>query len=234
MRSQATVALRNRLQPSHTDERGAVLVEAALCLTLLLTVIAGMVNYGVLFGRTVDTASAVRSATMTGASTTTEPVPDTEILRTLVEAPGANRDAIQRVVIFRSNNGLNGPTPSCMAGNGGPQCNVYDAGNLDGSTGGDDWPAASRRPGVDFIGVWVRSSNTSLINFARSPDSYDDVFVVRISPTVTPPAFAAGAMIGWTTGTAYRPSNDPSHSCWGGGCSAPLPPAPFGGIGGST
>ena len=48
---------RPALRRSRT-ERGAVLVEAAIMFTFLSVVIAGVINYGTLFGATIDVSGA--------------------------------------------------------------------------------------------------------------------------------------------------------------------------------
>ena len=73
-----------RLMRKHKDkERGAALVEMAMVLPLLVLLVFGIVEYGLLFKERLTIASAASSAARTGATMGTRDEADMAILRAL-------------------------------------------------------------------------------------------------------------------------------------------------------
>jgi Flp pilus assembly protein TadG len=202
----------HRRRPRRASERGAALVETALCALFLLLIMAGVLEYGQLFGGTIDVASATRSAAFVGAATTDEVVTDAKILASIQQAPGANRDNIQRVVIYRAD-ATGQPPPACLTSYPAPAgsaCNVYLSSDLTKTDSQlaslQRWPPASRAPGTDNLGVYVAVQRQRLFSMVASPEKFGDKYVVRIEPkTTTSPGETGVNVGGWTTGTSNSP-----------------------------
>jgi Flp pilus assembly protein TadG len=239
--------LRTRIRRG--SEAGAALVETALSALFLLVIMAGVMEYGHLFGGTIDVASATRSAAFVGAATTDQVVSDAKILASIQQAPGANRDNIKRVVIFRAD-ATGQPPAACLTAYPAPSgqaCNVYltsDLSKTDSQLASlQRWPPASRAPGTDNLGVYVAVERKRFFKLVSSPENYADKYVVRIEPTATTSPGETGVNVGtWTTGTSTSPGwkwcgqDGGQWYSFGGTCedgSSGSGPSPGGGTGGT-
>ena len=218
-------------------ERAAVLVEAAIVVGLIAIVIAGILNYGALFGNSIDVAGATRTAALVGSTTQASSigsVGDAQLIKALINKPGAKRSDLQRVVVYRAESASTRPPEACMNGTlppaSGEACNVYlpETFNvptatitneyLAASPGGSGWPASERDVGHDYLGVWVRVSNSSLINVVWTPDSYSDYFVVRMSSGSTSPGQKGIYSDGFLSSGNTPPPTIDTRGCWANQC----------------
>jgi hypothetical protein len=226
------------------DERGAVLIELSISLLLLVVIAAAIVEYGGLFGTTVDVAGMVRSGARAGTATSEYVQDDHEIVLAIVDAPGAKRSDIERIAIFRAAPGQTRPNPSCLASYppaAGAGCNVYrpqdfdlDAQHLAALPGARGWPVGQRVAGRDYLGVYVEVHHTPLIDLVWSPGHFRDSFVMRLDPA-TPPSPGSGTS-GWGSGTDTPLPWNWNWNCWDDGCQGDGQPDdnPVGGPGGSA
>ena len=113
-------------------ERGAVLVEAAICIPLLIIVIFGAVEAGLAWEAKSSSVSGVRTGVLRAASIGDEPETDLRIIQSIIGEVGAeNADRIDWVMVFEVDpvvNNADADFASCLAlapngsGNG---CIVY-------------------------------------------------------------------------------------------------------------
>lgn len=118
-------------------ERGAVLVEAAICIPLLLLVILGAVEAGLAWDAKSSTISGVRTATLRAASNAENTAVDYRILQSVVgEVGGENADRIVSISVFEITQDAETSFTNCLATQSG-NCVVYDgadvAGVIDGT-----------------------------------------------------------------------------------------------------
>jgi hypothetical protein len=229
--------IRRALRPlRRRSERGAVLVETAICSTFLIIILAGVLEYGNLFGSTIDVASAARSATLTGTQTTDAVVPDSKILAAITQMPGASRTEIQKVVIYNALNPDGMPPAACMTQNSVASnipCNIYDSGDLTKTdaqlAAKQNWPPLARKVGKDNLGVWVSVKHPRFFNLIPSPTQYTDHFVALIDPQVAASNSNAnnnGNVGGqWSNGNTGDPDwkwcgqqQGQTYFAWAGGC----------------
>ena len=124
----ALARFRHRLK----HERGAVLVEAAICIPLLIIVIFGAVEAGLAWEAKSSSVSGVRTGVLRAASIGDEPETDLRIIQSIIGEVGAeNADRIDWVMVFEVDpvvNNADADFASCLAlapngsGNG---CIVY-------------------------------------------------------------------------------------------------------------
>lgn len=115
-------------------ERGAVLVEAALAVPILLFVILGSIEAGMAWEAKSATTAGVRTGLLRAASIGDQPETDLRILQSIIGEIGAdNVDGLEWVVIFDATNANHAATiESCrLAESGGgifDTCNTYGNG----------------------------------------------------------------------------------------------------------
>jgi len=116
------------------NERGAVLVEAALAVPILLFVILGAVEAGMAWEAKSATTSGVRTGLLRAASIGDQPETDLRILQSIIGEIGPeNIDNLEWVVIFDATDADHaGTIASCQAAKAGGgiwgTCNTYGAG----------------------------------------------------------------------------------------------------------
>lgn len=186
-----------------TDQRGAVLVEMAIGLLLILTLCAGILEYTGVFAKTIDTAAAVSSATRTGAtSTSSGPGSDYSIVQSAIQKSGAKRADINKIVVYQANDDNAGPPAECLDSPNPPavlRCNVYttpdfslDEGSFNTLANGKSWKVSQRNHETDYIGVWLQVTRVPLFNLVASPKVLTDWQALKIMP---PPV--GSATEGW-------------------------------------
>lgn len=111
-------------------DRGAVLVEAAICIPLLLLVILGAVEAGLAWEAKSATVSGVRTGTLRAASDADNPSVDFRILQSVIgEVGGENFDRIESISIFEVTGNADADFASCLSSGSG-NCIVYDAADI--------------------------------------------------------------------------------------------------------
>ena len=175
-------SLRSRIAERYRVDRGAVLVEAALCIPLLLLVILGAIEAGFGWEAKSSTTAGARSGVLRAATGGGAPDTDLRILQAVVGEVGAeNVDRIEHVLVFDAG-GASGDaatefaacTAQAGAGNptsGGPGCIAYNGAfvELVATTSNptallssfDDGmdPAGNCTGGIDFN--WCAASRTA-------------------------------------------------------------------------
>lgn len=134
-------------------DEGAVVIEAALVLPVLLVFLSGIIDFGVGFRNRTLLQSALRNGARSAAAAVNDPTADQLALSTLVAGlQGATNLTLDKAIIFEANTITDGrPTGTCLvitptaagAGNSGANCNVYGpsqiaaaaAGSFDYGTG---------------------------------------------------------------------------------------------------
>lgn len=169
------------------SERGAVLVETALVAPLMLGMIFGAGEFGIMFRDKVSLQSASRQAVIAGAKAGNLPDADYRIVEairgsvassTAAGSPAIGTSQIDKVIIYKSTTVDGLPSSACLTlaspshGVGGV-CNVYYGSELATGTGtgstadsfqswsncGACWTPASRTSS-DYIGVQIELLHT--------------------------------------------------------------------------
>jgi hypothetical protein len=180
----------------HTGrERGAVMVEMALILPLLLLLVIGSIEFGLLFHERLTIASAASSAARTGATMGERDEADFAILQAL-EAGLYNQvdtAVIIRVEIFKANpitGAKLGPTDSyTYVGGSGCKWNPCPDLAADGPTG--SWLPSTRDTvldpsggGLDVLGVEITYHHTPVSGMIPGLDrDLTERALVRLEPS---------------------------------------------------
>ena len=194
-------------------EDGVVLVEAAIVISLLALLFMGILEYGLLFGKTIDVASAARAGARAGVASGETAPSDHAILAAMSEALGEDADGIQRVTIYRASGTDSQPTDACLVDMSvADHCNVYTRADfslsesaLDASPHAQGWPSASRVPLDDYVGVVVQAKHTFVSGMFQRNMSFRDSVVMRLEPVAPSSASASRRSDDWTTGVDDLP-----------------------------
>ncbi|MCC5951969.1 MAG: pilus assembly protein [Acidimicrobiia bacterium] len=174
------------------DDRGAVLIEAALVLPVLALLMLGIIEFGMAFRQVnvIDRGSS--SAARVGATLGNAPLTDYEILRSVNSTLNTTqRVEIERVIVYRSTTADGAVPPACLAINPSGfgafgvagTCNVYSAEQVaneslvgfprgaaaNPSCAGGSWDAnwcpigrSKDRPNPDVVGVFIEGRYDAL------------------------------------------------------------------------
>lgn len=118
-------------------ERGAVLVEAAICIPLLLIVILGSVEAGTAWEAKSSTVSGVRTGVLRASTIGDRPETDMRIIQSVIGEVGAeNTPGLEWIMVFEAEGDPDAKYNTCLGGNdtnpaGGIGCVVYNNAFID-------------------------------------------------------------------------------------------------------
>src|SRR3954454_11376821 len=105
--------VRKLLQKKRRGQRGAVLVEAALVLPSVLTLLLGLVEFGFIWKDELTISNATRSAARVGSADGKNAASDYDMLQQIKSSVGAlpgGTATIQRVIVWKANTSSSVPT----------------------------------------------------------------------------------------------------------------------------
>lgn len=190
--------VRERMRRGRRDERGAALIEAAIIMPVLLLIVFGVFEFGLLFRDELTLAQSTRDGARAGSAYGNDYDADFKIMRTIENASTAvPPDLITRIVIFdpgpTEENGA--PTDDCKNGIAVVDvCNVYTPNNWAdtqrfGCNDSNDldkfWCPADRRVqlgNVGYIGVWIEFEHPFVTGFFGNDITLTDQTIMRIEP----------------------------------------------------
>jgi hypothetical protein len=185
-----------RSRPDGGRERGAALVEAALVSPLIIVLLFGLLEFGMLFKDYLTVANATRAGARIGSAEGSNPQADYQILQSIKGASSAmSAGDIQRIVVFKAS-ASNGTVPqTCKDGTPGSTCNVYVATDMNrpssdfgcGAGQPDNyWCPTTRKDNQadppDYIGVYIKAQHNWITGLFGSSRMMGDTTVMRIEP----------------------------------------------------
>jgi hypothetical protein len=193
----------------HRRERGATLVEFALVLPLLLLLGLGTVEMGVGWVAHDRVQTSVAQAARVAAVSGSRREADRDILLSVQAAlPARELANLQRIVVFKPSSASGGLPAGCVKAASDPSevgnasCNTYTgatvrsvtATSMTGFGGGAGaldryWSPAVRKDTLagppDYIGVWLRTTHTSVTGASFADLTLTKVVIFRIQPDLT-------------------------------------------------
>ena len=158
------------------DEDGAAIVEFALVVVVLFTIIFGLIEGGLMVRARNAVESAADDAARRGSIAGNDPLADWMILQQIRTRGVITAATINFVVIYRADDGSQPPTEGCRLGTAeADECNVYSRADFDLSSTAfgcltaaldDNWCPADRLSGstsFDYLGVWVDATHNGLL-----------------------------------------------------------------------
>ena len=176
MMTYGLTAARRRLECGDRRERGAALVEFALVSIVLLVIVLGLIEGGLMVRASNGLENAVDDAARRGSIAGADSSADYEILQQLKRRGITRVSRINRVVIYRADVSTALPNPTCMGGIAvSGECNVYDRADLDlpqaafGCTNSDldsNWCPINRGPSTgefSYLGVYIDATHEAVV-----------------------------------------------------------------------
>lgn len=188
-------------------EGGAVLVEIALILPVLMVISLAVLELGMAWKASITVASATRSGARVASHLGVNMQADQQALLAVRAAlEGIPASEIERVVVFRAANADATVPPNCLSaaakttgGNSTSKCNVYSGadlasvGTLNFSSCNSParhrfWCPTSRvnaqaaLAGLDWIGVYVKVEKRAATRLFGATIDIDDTTIMRIEP----------------------------------------------------
>jgi Flp pilus assembly protein TadG len=184
-------------------ERGAVLVEMALIVSLLITLVLGVFEIGMAWSDHQAVTQASRSGARVGSQLGTAAQSDNQILRAVQAGLQDQASTVTRIVVYEAD--ANGEMPAaCKTASapysGAAHCNVYDAATFaelgtaskwgSGSACGtldDNWCSATDRDNAQdsatYLGVYVEVERQYLTGlFGGGTHRMSEHTVMRVEP----------------------------------------------------
>ena len=150
------------------NQRGAVIVETALAIPILLMVIMGSIEFGFAWEAKSATASGVRTGVLRAASIGDQPETDMRILQSIIGEIGTeNVDRIEYVMVFNATGHTDkqAAIDGCAAGAGTTQCALYSTSVLQAVSATAD-PAAYQAANFDLGGNVTRDGAGDIDGYA--------------------------------------------------------------------
>lgn len=185
-------------------ERGAVLVELAVVVPLLLLLVVGTIELGSAWSQRLKVETAARAGARVGSNLGTDRLADYNLLQSVRAAVASlGTDRIRHVVVYRSTTDDGAVPPTCRTSPPTPQaglCNVYTGADLNGltpsafsgttacgATAPDRfWCPTSRQKvqqlGTDFLGVWIVAESPTVTGLFTAPLDLGARAVMRLEP----------------------------------------------------
>ena len=179
-------------------ERGAVLVEAALVIPILVMLVVGIAEFGFGYKDRLTVQTATRTGARVGSSLGNDAQTDYNVLQGVKSALGSIATAnIDKIIIYKSATADGAVPTNCLSvGSQAGQCNVYTAANLSAAStsfgcgsGALDtsWCPTSRSvdqaAGLDYLGVYIQVKHNFLSGFLGSRQvTLKDKAVLRLEP----------------------------------------------------
>jgi hypothetical protein len=176
-------ARRPGLRRRGRGERGAVLVEAAIILPVLLLIVLGIVEYSLAFKNSLSITSATRSGARTASAQPRDAdfsLHTAEAVRTALAA--IDRSSPQVLWIYEANaSGMpdSGNFSTCS------QCNRYSWNGTDWTNDYTGWTASEQDAcsgTADTIGIYVRAQHRFLTGLFGQARTLEDHTVMRLEP----------------------------------------------------
>lgn len=189
--------IRRRKDRDRKDEKGAILVELAFVVPVLVLIVVGMFEMGIAWRHKVSTSQAVRQsvrvASHLGNGTSDA---DYEAILTLRSSMFQEWDEVEYVVIYKADVNGEMTTTNCHTQSVANVCNFYSIADINSSLGDStlsywqsvEWAPSSRSSSVlspDHIGVFVQMNNDWQTNmFPGDGIKISGQAVMRVEPDV--------------------------------------------------
>lgn len=179
-----------KLRRGRAADRGAALVEAAMVTPLLVLLVFGIIEFGLLFKDTSSVAAAAASGARTAATQARTNGYQDNVAAAVTGALSSVGATPQELVVYRvEKNGLNQPVNWSSAQiTGCSTCYKFTwSGGQWVPSGGSGWAAAAQQAcgpvaTTDYVGVWIKARHDMLTGMFGSARTITEKTVMRLEP----------------------------------------------------
>lgn len=198
--------MRGRARNLRRGDRGAGMLEASIVTPIIMLVVVGVLEWGMLFKNELSLGNATRDSARAAAAAATAPLADWHVLDKADQLRAQVSGDIERIVVYRATSFDSDPPAACLTNPigqgvstpdpGGLKCNVYGPQHLgisesafmdSGFTARTYWDASTRdaiqdADGTEFIGVYVVYDHHWVTGFLPSQPTLTKRTIARIEP----------------------------------------------------
>ena len=185
--------------PDAEAQRGAALVEFAILAPVLILLIFGALEYGLLFKDYLSISNTTRAGARVGSAAGSGADTDWQILQAVKTAAAAlpsGANSLDAIVVYRSSATGGAPPATCLTGpSAASGCNRYVQADLTRPV--TDFGCAAASPdrywcpttrsdsqsaGPDYVGVWVQTTHGFVTKLFGTSRALRDSVTMRIEP----------------------------------------------------
>jgi len=178
--------------PPERSERGAALVEFALVVVVLFTIVFGLIEGGLLIRASNNVSSSAGDAIRRAAVASDAADADWQVLQQLRGRGLLESAEVNYVVVYRATDGVTQPSAACLGGTPvANECNVYERADfeldraafdctdsgLDGSWCPTDRQDDTDRDAISFIGLYINADYNGIFGVLGAVTGEDGVSV---------------------------------------------------------
>lgn len=180
------------------NDRGTVLVEAALIMPVLILLAMGTIEFGMAWRDRLSVQNATRAGARAGAGLSTNAQTDYNILQAVKAGLGTKYTSATKIIVYKAT-ASDGAVPSaCLTASQSGVCNVYVTADLSAAStdfgcgaGAKDtnWCPTSRSAdvttanGPDYVGVYITFNHAMITgSFGNGNLTIKDTAVMRLEP----------------------------------------------------
>jgi Flp pilus assembly protein TadG len=180
------------------NDRGTVLVEAAIIMPVLILLAMGTIEFGMAWRDRLSVQNASRAGARAGASLATDAQTDYNILQSVKSGLGTKHTSATKIIVYKATASDGAVPAACLSASQSGVCNVYtvadmSAASTDFGCGAGDkdtsWCPTSRSAdvtsanGPDYVGVYIAFSHGMITgSFGSGTLTIRDSAVMRLEP----------------------------------------------------
>ncbi len=178
------------------SERGVTMIESAIATPVVLLLIFGVLEFGLLFKDYLSLANGVRDGARLASALGTDVNTDYKVIESaLKRMPAVNRNQVRRIVIFKADSADSEVPSACRTASVTNVCNSYSGADFDrpeedfhGGLGAPDrfWRPTSRKDRLsdppDYVGVWIEVRHEAATGILPLSKDLTEEVVMRIEP----------------------------------------------------
>jgi len=179
------------------SERGVTLIESAIATPVVLLLIFGVLEFGLLFKDYLSLANGVRDGARQASALGTDVNTDYKVIQSaLKRMPAVNVARVKRIVVFKATSADATVPSSCRSGPVTNVCNSYSGSDFtrpesqfNGGANAPDrfWKPASRKDRLsdppDYVGVWIEVRHEAATGLLPLTKDLREEVVMRIEPS---------------------------------------------------
>ncbi len=178
------------------SERGVTMIESAIATPVVLLLIFGVLEFGLLFKDYLSLANGVRDGARLASALGTEVNTDYKVIESaLRRMPAVSRNQVRRIVVFKATSADSTMPTACRTGSVTNVCNSYSGADFNrpesdfhGGAGAPDryWRPTARKDRLsdppDYVGIWIEVRHDAATGILPLSKDLSEEVIMRIEP----------------------------------------------------